>query len=164
MKRRNILAKLTLIIVGLFYALPMFSMARFAFQRVPVALLGSHNLFDRWTIKPLFTMFGKEQFRESASLSVRLALLSAAVTLIVLVPTVVYVHVSMMKARALIEVISILPFVVPALALVVGISGAFRESARRPPSRLRALRATLWSPSATRRASHRRSSTNRWWR
>ncbi|MEO8363502.1 MAG: ABC transporter permease subunit [Ilumatobacteraceae bacterium] len=129
MKRRNILAKLTLIVVGLFYALPMISMARFAFQRVPVALLGSHNLFDRWTIKPLFTMFGKEQFRESAFLSIRLALLSAIVTLLVLVPTVVYVHVSMMKARALIEVVSILPFVVPAIALVVGISGAFRESA-----------------------------------
>ena len=129
MKRRNILAKLVLVVVGLFYVLPMLSMARFAFQRIPVALLGWHNLFDRWTIKPLFTMFENPVFRESAWLSIRLALLSALVTLIILVPTVVYVHVSMMRARPLIEVISILPFVVPAIALVVGIAGAFRELA-----------------------------------
>ena len=108
MKRRNILAKLVLIVVGLFYALPMLSMARFAFQRVPVALLGWHNLFDRWTIKPLFAMFDNELVRESAWLSIRLALLSALLTLVILVPTVVYVHVSMMRARPLVEIISIL--------------------------------------------------------
>lgn len=129
MKRRNILAKLVLVVVGLFYALPMLSMARFAFQRIPVALLGWHNFFDKWTIKPLFVMFENPQFRDSAWLSIRLALLSALLTLLILVPTVVYVHVSMQRARPLIEVMSILPFVVPAIALVVGISGAFREIA-----------------------------------
>jgi putative spermidine/putrescine transport system permease protein len=129
MKRRNILAKLVLVVVGLFYVLPMISMARFAFQRVPVALLGWNNLFDKWTIRPLFTMMGNPIFQEAAFLSVRLAVLSALLTLIILVPTVVYVHVSMMRARPLIEVISVLPFVVPAIALVVGISGAFRELA-----------------------------------
>ena len=71
MKRRNILAKLVLVAVGLFYVLPMISMARFAFQRVPVALLGWNNLFDKWTVKPLFTMMENPIFRESAWLSVR---------------------------------------------------------------------------------------------
>ncbi len=129
MKQRNLLAKGVLIVIGLFYVLPMLSMARFAFQRVPMALLGWDTLFKRWTIKPLFTMMSDPIFRQSAFLSLRLAFLSALVTLIVLVPTVVYVHVSMMRARPVVEIISVLPFVVPAIALVVGIAGAFRDLA-----------------------------------
>ena len=47
--------------------------------------------------------------------------------MVLLVPTAIYVHVRLKKARPFIEILSILPYVVPPIALVVGISGAMRN-------------------------------------
>jgi putative spermidine/putrescine transport system permease protein len=69
-----------------------------------------------------------EQFISSAWLSIRIGVLSVALSLVLLVPTTVYVHVRLLKARAFVETLTILPYVVPPIALVVGIAGALRST------------------------------------
>ena len=43
--------------LAVFFLFPFYAIARFAFQRVPTALLGANNLFDEWTFSGLTTAF-----------------------------------------------------------------------------------------------------------
>jgi putative spermidine/putrescine transport system permease protein len=126
MIRRNLWSKLVLIVVAAFYVLPMIAMARFSFQRVPVIKLGWSTLGKNWTIESLVNAVTSDRFRQAAWLSIRLALLSIVLGLLILIPTTVYVHVMKRGARSYVEFLSMLPYVVPPIALVVGISGAMK--------------------------------------
>ena len=127
MNRQKLWAKLVLLVVGTFYVLPMLAMARFSFQRVPVIKLGWGTILKGWTIQPMLDAVTSSRFLDAAWLSVRLAILTALLSMVLLVPTAIYVHVRLKKARPFIEILSILPYVVPPIALVVGISGAMRN-------------------------------------
>ncbi|MDR7522873.1 MAG: ABC transporter permease subunit [Armatimonadota bacterium] len=66
------------------------------------------------------------RFRESFLLSFGLALETIAVALVLLVPTVYWVHLRLPRLRPVVEFISVLPFVVPAIVLVVGLLDLYR--------------------------------------
>lgn len=82
MKVGRKVAWLVLVIVGVYYAVPMIAMTRFAFQRIPVIKLSTANLFEKWTIRPLIDTFFETEFRNSAMLSVKLAIATAFLTLV----------------------------------------------------------------------------------
>ncbi len=107
----------------------MLAMARFAFQRVPVALLGRNTLFDRWTLDGLVDMFRDPDFRPALWLSLRISVLTVALTLLVMLPTALWVNVQAPRLRSMVETATLLPYVVPPIALVVGAGGAFRDLA-----------------------------------
>lgn len=117
-----------LTVAAVFYAVPMLAMARFAFQRIPVIKLAPDNILAKWTAEPLFETFGDPDFRRAALLTILLAVATAVVTSVLLVPTMVAAHLQSPRARKLIELSAVLPFVVPAIALVVGFAGAFRDT------------------------------------
>ena len=75
-----------------YFILPLLAMARFAFQRVPMALLGWSTLFDRWTLDSLLGALDDPQFRPALLLSVRLALGAIILTLGLMLPTAMWVH------------------------------------------------------------------------
>ena len=64
-----------------------------------------------------FSAFGEvvstDGFTESLWLSVRLALVTTVITLVLMVPTTIYVHLRLPKVRRLLESITILPIVIP---------------------------------------------------
>lgn len=113
----------------IFFAVPMIAMARFAFQRVPVALLGRETLLKKWTLDGLARMFEDPEFVPALWLSLRIALLTVALTIALMVPTALWVHTKAKRFRSVVEVSTMLPYVVPAIALVVGAGGAFRDVA-----------------------------------
>lgn len=119
---------IVLVVVAAFYLIPMLSMARFAFQRIPVINLAPNNVFSKWTVEPLLDTFGDPEFREAAMFTLMLAVGTAVATSVLLVPTMVVAHLRSPTARKLIEISAALPFVVPAIALVVGFAGAFRNT------------------------------------
>ena len=116
-------------LAAIFFILPMLAMARFAFQRVPVALLGRNTLFDRWTLDGLVDMFRDPDFRPALWLSLRISVLTVALTLLVMLPTTLWVNVQAPRLRSMVETATLLPYVVPPIALVVGAGGAFRDLA-----------------------------------
>lgn len=118
-----------LVVAAAYFFLPLLALARFAFQRVPVALLGWSNLFDRWTWDGMLAALRDPGFGPALWLSVRLALGAIVLTLGLLLPTALWVHLRAPFARGLVEVLSVLPYVVPPIALVVGVTGAFRDTA-----------------------------------
>jgi putative spermidine/putrescine transport system permease protein len=113
---------ITVLIVSLlFFTLPMLALARFALQNVPMIRLGWSTLFDRWSLSAFFRPFHEAEFRSDLALSGKLALGTVLLTLVLLLPTTVWVHLRVPKARAFIEFLSVLPYMIPPIALVAGI-------------------------------------------
>jgi putative spermidine/putrescine transport system permease protein len=60
-------------------------------------------------------------FGSSLWLSVRLAIVTTAITLALMVPTSVYVHLRLPKLRRVLDSITILPVVIPPVVLIIGV-------------------------------------------
>ena len=60
-------------------------------------------------------------FGSSLWLSVRLAIVTTAITLALMVPTAVYVHLRLPKLRRVLDSITILPVVIPPVVLIIGV-------------------------------------------
>lgn len=73
-------------------------------------------------------IFRDPRFAESFWLSFRLALETIAIALLLAVPTVYWVHLRLPRLRPIIEFISVLPFVVPPIVLVVGLLNVYRDA------------------------------------
>ena len=65
-------------------------------------------------------------FRSSLAFSFKLAVFTVIIALCLLVPTAYWVHLKLPRLRPVVEFLTILPFVVPAIVLVVGLLGGFR--------------------------------------
>lgn len=124
----RVLSWALLLAAATYFVFPFFALARFAFQRVPVILLDWSKIFDKWTVGSLFDAFNDVQFGASLWLSVRLAVGAIVLTLGLMLPTAMWVHLRIPSARGIVETLTVLPYVVPPIALVVGVIGAYKEA------------------------------------
>jgi putative spermidine/putrescine transport system permease protein len=124
-QRRTWLGRLgpniVLLVCFLFFTLPLLAMARFALQNVPTIRLGWSTLFDKWSFSGVTKAFHEQAFRDSLVLSLKLTVGTVALTLGLLLPTAIWVHLRVPRARAIVEFLTVLPYVIPAIALVAGI-------------------------------------------
>jgi putative spermidine/putrescine transport system permease protein len=72
-------------------------------------------------IKALGSVVTQAGFTDALALSVRLAVVATLVTIALMLPTAVYVHLRLPKVRRLLEGITILPIVIPPVVLSVGV-------------------------------------------
>ena len=121
---------LVLIIAAIFFIAPLLSMTRFALQKVPMPLLNWSTIGKRWSISALTDAFHDDNFAPTLWLSIKLAIGTVIVTLALLLPTALYVHLRLPRARPLVEFMTVLPYIVPPIVLVAGVSGFFRPNAR----------------------------------
>ncbi len=113
----------------IFFAVPMLAMARFAFQGIPVALLNRDNLLDGWSLQPLISALTDPQTLKTARISGLLAVFSIVVNLLLLVPLAIVTQVKAPRLKPFLTSFTLLPWVVPPIALVVGVAATFRSSA-----------------------------------
>jgi putative spermidine/putrescine transport system permease protein len=106
---------------ALYFVLPLLATARFALQNVPMVRLGWSTLFDKWSWKGLTKAFGEKEFQQNLWLSLQLTLGTVLLTLGLLLPTVLWVNLRLPKARAFVEFLTVLPYIIPPIALVAGI-------------------------------------------
>jgi putative spermidine/putrescine transport system permease protein len=92
-----------LITAGVYFLLPLVVAFRFA------------------GIKSFGSVIGQSGFTSSLGLSVRLAVVTTVITIVLMLPTTVYVHLRLPGVRRLMEGITILPIVVPPVVLIVGV-------------------------------------------
>jgi len=118
-----------LIALALFFLLPMLAMARFAFQSVPVVLLTPETLFTGWSIDPIVESFTNPQALSAARTSVMLAALTILLNLVLLIPLAVATESKAPRLRPYLTAVTLLPWVVPPIALVVGVAATFRTGA-----------------------------------
>ena len=112
---------IVLVISGLFFALPLLSLARYAFQNVPTVNLRWDTLLDKWSVDGLELALKDDGFWTSLQLTLKLAIGTVALTLGLLLPTAIWVHLRVPRARAMVEFLTVLPYMIPAIALVAGI-------------------------------------------
>ena len=108
-----------LIVVAAVFAVPLVSLLVFSFS----AGLGGGYTLDHWTglfdpenARPYRTLF------QSIGNSFLLAVVTVAIVLFVLLPTMLLVHMSFPRLRRVLEFICIIPITVPAIVLVVGLA------------------------------------------
>ncbi|MFY9669750.1 MAG: hypothetical protein WAK44_17500, partial [Trebonia sp.] len=92
-----------LLIAGVYFVVPLYAALRFA------GLSG---------FKDVFTTPG---FGSSLWLSIRLAAVTWLVSMLLMIPTTVYVHLRMPGLRRLLEGVTILPIVIPPVVLIIGV-------------------------------------------
>jgi putative spermidine/putrescine transport system permease protein len=92
-----------LLIAAVYFLLPLYAALRFA---------GLHAFGS------VFTQGG---FGSSLWLSVKLAVVTWAITMLLMIPTTVYVHLRLPGLRRLLETVTILPIVIPPVVLIVGV-------------------------------------------
>lgn len=116
--------------VAAYFVFPLLTLARAGFQKgVPTVLLGRATVLKGWTFAPLVAAFQEPGFTTTLWMSVRLAIGAIVVTLGLMLPTAMWVHLRIPKARGIVETLTVLPYVVPPIALVVGVIGAFQTGA-----------------------------------
>ena len=94
---------MVLIVTAVYFLLPLWAALRFA----GIGAFGS--------------VVSEAGFTSSLALSVRLAVITTVLTIALILPTAVYVHLRLPKLRRLLEGITILPIVIPPVVLIVGV-------------------------------------------
>jgi putative spermidine/putrescine transport system permease protein len=104
-----------LLVAGVYFLVPLIVALRFA------------------GIKAFGSVVSETGFTSSLGLSVRLAIVTTVITIALMLPTTVYVHLRLPGIRRLMEGITILPIVIPPVVLIVGVlaiaPGSLKSSA-----------------------------------
>jgi putative spermidine/putrescine transport system permease protein len=121
-RRQRILRWVVVTVLGVFFLLPLFAMLEFTTRGA-----GGTLTAETWQ-----TFFDWRQLGETYPVlwagmkaSFGLVILSVLLTLVLLVPTVVWVRLRLPRLRRTVEFICLLPLTIPAIVLVVGLAPVY---------------------------------------
>jgi putative spermidine/putrescine transport system permease protein len=114
--------------IALYFAVPMLAMARFAFQAVPTALLTPAKLFTGWSASGLWTALTDPEILAATKTSLILVVFAILLNLVLLVPLAIVTEVRSPGLRPYLTAFTLLPWVIPPIALVVGVAATFRAT------------------------------------
>jgi putative spermidine/putrescine transport system permease protein len=100
-----------LILTGVYFLVPIYAAVSFTL----------HGTNGHATTSAYRGITHQPGFTDALWLSARLAVVTVVITLGLLVPTIVYLHVRLPKLRRLVEGICLLPIVIPPVVLIVGV-------------------------------------------
>jgi putative spermidine/putrescine transport system permease protein len=106
----------SLILFGLFFLVPLLSMIDFSTR-----IVGT----DQRTLQPYENLLADPTIRSSIVTSLLLAVLTVALMLVLLTPTMIWVRLRVRAASRLVEFLCLLPLTVPPLVIVVGIANVY---------------------------------------
>jgi putative spermidine/putrescine transport system permease protein len=121
-----------LVIAGVYFIIPLYAALRFAGLKAFPAVLHQAG------------------FTEALTLSLRLALITTVLTLVLMVPTIIYVHLRLPRLRRVVEAVTILPIVIPPIVLIVGVLAVAPGSLKASPNLLGLVYVILAMPFAYR--------------
>jgi len=111
-RKLRILRVVVLVLVGAFFVIPLWSMFKFSISKQ-----AGTGEWDAWR-----ALVKDPMLRSAIKTSLELAVLTAILMLVLLLPTMVWVRLKVPWARRLIEFLCLLPLTIPAIVIVVGIS------------------------------------------
>jgi putative spermidine/putrescine transport system permease protein len=98
-------------LAGVYFLVPMFASIRFAVEQP-----GGGIDFGIFT-----SVFSQSGFGGAFALSVRLAIVTTLIVLVLVVPTSIYIHLRVPRLRRAMDAVTTLPIVVPPIVLIVGV-------------------------------------------
>jgi putative spermidine/putrescine transport system permease protein len=108
---------IVLVAFGAFFLLPLLAMADFSTQAKGDA---TGRTLDAWKV-----LVQDEDLRSAIISSLLLAVLTVVLMVVLLVPTMIWVRLRVPKMSRVVEFLCLLPLTIPALVIVVGISGVY---------------------------------------
>jgi putative spermidine/putrescine transport system permease protein len=122
-RRLNTYRYVVFTIFGLFFLLPMLAMLRFSLEG---AKLGTWS-GAAWTQIASFQGEGVPPLLSSIEITLELAVITSVVTLVILVPTMIWVRLRVQWLARTMEFLSLLPLTIPAIVLVVGLGPIYNR-------------------------------------
>lgn len=113
-RRRSAARYAVLALLGVFFLLPLVAMADFSTRGRSGRTLAAWRAIGE-----------DRELLHAIAVSLELAALTAVLMLVLLVPTVAWVHLRLPHLRRLVEFLSLLPLIIPAIVLVVGIASLY---------------------------------------
>jgi putative spermidine/putrescine transport system permease protein len=108
---KNLGSKILLILTGIFIFFPLYAATEFSLRNGAEKTHG----FDayRW-------IFEQSGFAENLGITARITTLAVILNLLIMVPTVTWLHLSGQRYKRLVEILTILPLIIPVVALATG--------------------------------------------
>lgn len=101
---------------GLFFLFPLYAMADFSTQK----LIGGGRTWQAW-----INLVTDDALYQAIIVSLLLAAFTVVATLVILVPTMIWVRLRAPWARGAVEFLCLLPLTIPALVIVVGLRNVY---------------------------------------
>lgn len=115
---KNIGSKVVLLVTGIFIFFPLYAATEFSLRNGATHTHGFAAY--RW-------IFEQTGFFGNLAVSARITLLALVLNLLIMVPTVTWLHLSGQRYKRLVEVLTILPLIIPVVALATGAQLAMPE-------------------------------------
>ena len=122
-RRLNVFRYLVFTVFGLFFLLPLLAMLRFSLEG---AKLGTWSL-AAWRQIASYQGSGIPPLLSAIEITLELAVITCVVTLVLLVPTMIWVRLRVQWLARTIEFICLLPLTIPAIVLVVGLGPIYNR-------------------------------------
>jgi putative spermidine/putrescine transport system permease protein len=102
---------LILLVAAAYFIIPIYAALKFSLQ----------NINGKFSLSPITAIPSQPGLGAAFFLSMRLAFVTLAIVLFLMVPTMIYVHMKMPRFRRFMEVVTILPIVIPPIVLILGV-------------------------------------------
>jgi len=122
-RRLNIFRYLVFTVFGLFFLLPLLAMLRFSLEG---AKLGTWSI-SAWKQIASYTNSGIPPLLSAVEITLELAVITSVVVLVLVVPTMIWVHLRVRWLSRTIEFLSLLPLTIPSIVLVVGLGPIYNK-------------------------------------
>jgi putative spermidine/putrescine transport system permease protein len=122
-RRLNIFRYLVFTVFGLFFALPLLAMARFSLEGPK---LGTWSL-TAWRQIASYQGSGIPPLSSAIEITLELAVITCVVTLVLLVPTMIWIRLRVQWLARTLEFLCLLPLTIPAIVLVVGLGSIYNR-------------------------------------
>jgi len=122
-RRLNVFRYLVFTVFGLFFVLPLLAMARFSLEG---AKLGTWSL-SAWRQIASFQGIGVPPLLSGIEITLELAVITCVVTLVLLVPTMIWIRLRVQWLARTVEFLCLLPLTIPAIVLVVGLGSIYNR-------------------------------------
>ncbi len=123
-RRLNIFRYVAFTVFGLFFLLPLLAMVRFSLEGTTP---GSWSV-AAWT--QIVSYPGPPPLLSSIEITLELAVITSAVMLLLVVPTMIWVQLRVQWFSRILEFICLLPLTIPAIVLVVGLAPIYNQIER----------------------------------
>ena len=124
-RRLNLFRYVVFIVFGLFFALPLLSMARWSLEGDK---LGTWSV-TAWRQIASYTNSGIPPLLSAVEVTLELAVITSAVTLVLVVPTMIWIRLRVRWLSRTMEFLSLLPLTIPSIVLVVGLGPIYNKIA-----------------------------------
>jgi putative spermidine/putrescine transport system permease protein len=125
-RRLNIFRYVVFTVFGLFFLLPLLAMARFSLEG---STLGTWSVTG-WKQIASYQNTGIPPLLSAIEITLELAVITCAVMLVLLVPTMIWVQLRVRWLSRTIEFLCLLPLTIPAIVLVVGLGEIYNKIQR----------------------------------